>query len=203
MTYLYLIRHGDYILGPGTESYLDQGLSPTGINQAQRLRDRLSASGEIKADILISSTMLRAQQTAEIIAPALGLPIVMDAEFEEWRNEDGTLSPEEFNARIQNVPNHHKPFFRWVPNGENWMEFTLRSHSALHRVLSEHEGKTLVIVCHGGIIEASFLYFFELHAVNLRRAGVDVKHTAITHWHTSDEPDFWILERYNDCHHLY
>ena len=57
------------------------------MRQAERLRDRLAATGEIRADVLLSSTLLRASQTAELVAPALGLPpgtpLVLDNQLVE------------------------------------------------------------------------------------------------------------------------
>jgi len=65
VTQLYLIRHGQAFcnvenLIAGMES--DVGLTPVGVAQAERLRDRLSATGEIAADVLIASTLPRARQ---------------------------------------------------------------------------------------------------------------------------------------------
>src|SRR5581483_10851183 len=107
MTHLYLIRHGDYIEALENGSYQDLGLSPEGIKQIECLRDRLVSTGKIKADILITSPMRRAKASAEILAPALGIPIVFEKDFEEWVCDDGTLSPEEFFALWNQVPEGH------------------------------------------------------------------------------------------------
>ncbi len=162
------------------------------------------ATNEIKTDVLISSTMLHARKTTAIIAPVLGMPIMFDEEVEEWRNQDGTISHEEFNERFKAIPWEQKPFFRWVAGCENLMEFSLRIRTALHRIIHEHEGKTIVIVCHNGIVEVSFVFFFGLSAEQLRQAKVNVDHTAITHWYKTTPEGFpvWVLERYNDKRHL-
>jgi probable phosphoglycerate mutase len=76
MTHLYLIRHGDYAVGLEGGRYGDQGLTPLGVRQAERLRVRLATTGEIKADALIASPLLRARQTAEVLASTLGLPVL-------------------------------------------------------------------------------------------------------------------------------
>ena len=60
MTHLYLIRHGE-ALGAVKRIIGNTPLSPFGITQAERLRDRLAATGEIAADVLISSTLVRAR----------------------------------------------------------------------------------------------------------------------------------------------
>ncbi|HLH63561.1 MAG TPA: histidine phosphatase family protein [Ktedonobacteraceae bacterium] len=86
MTHLYLIRHGQADgLQPGIIGSItpDSGLSRLGITQAERLRDRLATTGEIQADVLISSPLKRARETADIIAPALDLPVLVDDEVQE------------------------------------------------------------------------------------------------------------------------
>src|SRR5690349_3750734 len=101
LTHLYLIRHADYIydLVDGKYPKQNQGLSQDGVREAERLRDRLARTGEIKPDVFISSAERGAIETAEILQPALGQPINPDRDFEEWRSEDGTLSDEEFMDR--------------------------------------------------------------------------------------------------------
>ena len=132
MTHLYLIRHGDFAVGLEDGRYRDQGLTPLGVRQAERLRDRLATTGEIQADALIASPLPRARQTAELLAPALGLPVVLDAEVEEWRNEDGSLSNEAFMERVMATKSEQMPFARWVPGCENWLEFCIRVSDALN-----------------------------------------------------------------------
>src|SRR5438105_1447310 len=126
MTHLYLIRHGQAV--SAVENTVgNTELSPLGIKQAQRLRDRLAATGEIAADVLIASTLLRAKQTAEILAPALGLPIMFDDEVQEWR--DGVpadlrkISVEEYKERYNSVPFDQKPFIQVLPSSETWVQF--------------------------------------------------------------------------------
>jgi broad specificity phosphatase PhoE len=103
MTHLYLIRHAQADgLQPGVvgSSTPDSGLSPLGIIQTERLRERLAATGEIRADVLISSPLQRARQTAERIAPALGLPVLLDDGVQELNlGACEGLTPEEIGER--------------------------------------------------------------------------------------------------------
>src|SRR5581483_2761461 len=104
MTHLYLIRRGDATT-TSPNPLEDPRLTRLGVAQAERLRDRLAGTGEMKADVLISSTMLRARQTAEIIAPALALPILYDDEVQEWRfPEDESLNVDEYIEQFKHVP---------------------------------------------------------------------------------------------------
>jgi 2,3-bisphosphoglycerate-dependent phosphoglycerate mutase len=202
LTHIYPVRHGDYIEDMENGSYQDLGLSPEGIRQTERLRDRLARTGEIKADVLITSPMRRAKASAEILAPALGTPIVFDKDFEEWMCDDGTLPPEHFSALWNQVPEAQKPFFRFMAGYETGLEFSGRVQSALNRLLQEDAGKTIVLVTHGGVIAASFHYFFGLSGAVPARVSLSAKHTSITHWYQSPHGQRWELERYNDAHHL-
>lgn len=203
MTHLYLIRHGDSIEGLLEDGkYGDLGLSPEGVQQAERLRDRLAKTGEIKPDIFIASTMRRAHETATIIAPALEQPILLDADFEEWRGDDGSLSPDEFMARWKAVPKPQKAYYRWHPDYENRIEFTLRVNLTLNRVLQEHAGKTILAVTHGAFIQTSFPFFFGYGEASLERAAPEIRRTSITHWYRQEGMEAWLLERSNDYHHL-
>jgi len=208
MTHLYLIRHGQAKIAI-EEALVDSGLTALGIKQAERLRDRLAATGEIAADVLIASTMPRAKQTAEILAPAFDLPLVFDDEVQEWREgkaEDlEKISVEEFKAKSDAVPLEQKPFFRAVPSSESWTQFMLRAATALQRITSEHEGKTIVIICHAGIVDCSMIFFFGMSSLQFPKAYFDTHNTSITHWHRRTDgnlPPGWVLEDYNDAMHL-
>ena len=204
MTQLYLIRHADYIydLVDGQYPRRNQGLSEVGRQEAERLRARLAATGEIKPDVFISSAERGAHETAQVIAPALGQPIVLDPDFEEWRSEDGSLSDEEFMRRWQAVPRPQKAYYRWVESSENRAEFVLRVHQALNRVTQAHAGQTIAVLTHGAFIQVAFSYFFGYGEASLDRARPETRRTSITHWYLPTGDDRWVLERSNDCHHL-
>lgn len=202
MTHLYLIRHAENIDGLIDGKMGDLGLSPEGISQAERLRDRLTRTGEIKPDVFISSPERRAKETADIIAPAFGLEVIHDRDFEEWRSDDGSIEEGEFMRRWSEVPKTHKAYFRWVKGFESRAEFGLRVHMTLHRVIMQHAGKTLVIVSHGAFLQMSFGYFFGYGEAVMDRAMPEIRRTSITHWYQNEGQDRWNLERSNDCHHL-
>lgn len=205
MTDLYLIRHGE--MSPVKGFIRDDGLSPLGRLQAERLRDRLAATGEIKADVLITSTFPRALQTAEIIAPALDLVPIPDDDLQELRpGEAYGLSIEEFREKYQEVSFEENPFRALAPGAENWAQFMLRVGTALDRITREHTGKTIVLVCHGGIIDGSFLYFFRLSSLTVPPVYMYTRNASITHWQQNISEQrgvYWRLVKYNDVFHLY
>ncbi len=209
-TTLYLIRHGEAYCnvnpgGPVAGIKGDLGLTDLGRRQAERLRDRL-ASGEFAAEALIASTLPRAQQTAQIIAPALDLPISFDDEVQEMRvgEADGMLWTEMLAK--YGVPNYRQdPYRQLSPGGENWGQFVLRVGTALDCIAREHEGQTVVVVTHGGFIDASFLVLFGLGTLVQPSFELYTHNTAITHWerHSHDDgASRWRLVRYNDDFHV-
>ncbi len=208
MTHLYLIRHGEAVVNVkpiigGIRG--DAGLTDHGKLQAERLRDRLAATHEIAADVLIGSTLLRARQTAEIIAPALGLPITWDDEVQELRvGEADGMTLSEAWAQFGVPDFHNYPLRPISPGGENWGQFMLRVASAITRITHEHAGKTIVLVCHGGVIDGTFLYFTGANTLALPPIEFHTQNTSITHWHwhTVDRVPRWRLMMYNDITHL-
>ncbi|WP_269822469.1 histidine phosphatase family protein [Dictyobacter vulcani] len=202
---MYFIRHGEAM--SAVDGFVgDGGLSPLGILQAQRLRDRLAATKEIAADILIASTFPRALQTAQIIAPALGLPLQLDDEIQELRPGEAEGLPIEIFWERFGKPNYETmPFRPIAPAGESWAQFMLRVRTALDRIVRVHEGKTIVLVCHGGVIDGSFHSFFHMDEWELPPTRFSTRNTAITHWKKESEGNTrerWQLIKHNDGFHL-
>jgi probable phosphoglycerate mutase len=203
-TRVVLIRHGEsnvtvsrVIGGPRTCS----GLSDLGRLQSARLADRLAATGEITADVLYSSGYPRAVETAEIIASVLRCDVTVDTGFGEHDpgpDCDG-MSFLQFVERF-GAPNwEHDPYGVTFPGGESVAEFDVRVGATLSRAIQRHSGRTVVVVCHGGVIDRVFRSLmrhtptgaFELHASN----------TSLTEFmHIG--PGRWRLIRYNDAAHL-
>jgi 2,3-bisphosphoglycerate-dependent phosphoglycerate mutase len=206
MTNLYLIRHGEAM--SAIHGYIgDGGLSPLGVVQAERLRDRLAATREIAADVLIASTFARARQTAQIIAPALALPLILDESIQEMRPGAAEgMTGKALQEQFGEVDFEHDPYRPIAPGAESWGQFMFRVGSALDRIVREYEGKTIVLVCHGGVIDGAFLFFFRMSAWTPGPAHFYTRNTSITHWQRlsgRDDERRWHLTRYNDAFHLH
>ena len=203
MTQIYLIRHGAYTFRE--QSPYDYGLSPEGVTQAERLRDRL-ARENLAIDVLVSSPQPRALQTAEIIAPALNnLPIQIEPDFEEWRNlGEAALTQEEMVKQYLALPSDQRAFILPGPGLETWAQIGIRICTALNRLAQEYTYKNIVIVAHGGTIEASFAYCYGISpfAAAPFMMMLDPQKTSITHWRKIHAVNLWRLECYNDASHL-
>jgi probable phosphoglycerate mutase len=205
-TNLYIIRHGEAVCNvEGIVGGIEgcQGLTERGHAQAQKLGQRL-ASGEIAADVLFASTFRRARETAKAVSEGLRLPIQWDDEFQEVRPGDAdTLTYAEVRERFK-VDTADRVYTPWAPNSESWAAFNARVGLALTRVTDAHAGKTIVVVAHGGIVEASFFYFMGLPLRSGAHVGFGTRHTSITHWRLDPEAksERWLLMRFNDAAHL-
>jgi broad specificity phosphatase PhoE len=68
------------------------------------------------------------------------------------------------------------------------------------RLVADHDGRTVVIATHGGLINASLEVWLGLPPA-ARRAALTPTNASITEW--SSRPDGrWQLDRYNDTAHL-
>ena len=204
-TTLVFIRHGEsnvtvsrIIGGFRTCS----GLSPLGRSQAEQLSQRLRDTGEIAADVLIASNFERALETARIIAAGLGdLPVEVDASFGE-HDPGPDIDGMTFMAYVERfgTPDWSgDPHVDIFPGGETTAQFHLRVGAALSRIAREHLGKTVVIVCHGGVIDMTFRHL--LHAPVTGMFDLNTMNTSLTQFRSSPSGR-WQLVRYNDAAHL-
>src|SRR4051812_20018707 len=152
---LILVRHGDAyagfqgVIGGPTGC---AGLTPLGRLQAGALRDYLAESGRVRADVLVSSIIPRAIETAEIIAPGLGIE-TFDRRCDLCEVHTGQadgLEWSEWSARHGSFDMESEPDRVFAPEGESWNSFHQRVRQMLERVAGEHEGQTVVAVGPGG-----------------------------------------------------
>ena len=204
MTLLYLIRHGENIDGQidGSGPSIDLGLSERGRRQVERLSSRLATGSAIKPSVLLASTERRAAETAQLLAPAVGLEVSLSRELEEWRSDDGNISPEEFMAAWRALKERERAHHRFQPQSESQAEFFARVGAKLHAVTKDFEGGSVAIVTHGGFIQAAFRHFFGFGDASFRRAYPAANYTSITHWRAEPGSDRWVLEYSNDAQHL-
>ena len=147
-----LLRHGE---SEGNQSGVIQGqsdypLTQTGVAQAEFLAACWKSEG-VQFDRIITSPLLRASQTAGIIAKHLDIPVENDPDWME-RNF-GNLQGKNFLEVSQRNP--PVDFFHlYEPiggDGESQMDLFSRASRALQNILRHPVGSYLV-VSHGGIL---------------------------------------------------
>lgn len=210
MSRLVLIRHGE------SQVFVDRlvgglltcnGLSDLGRRQAGALRDRLARTAELApVDALFASTMPRARETAEIIAPALGsLAVAQDEGLcERHPGEADGMSWDAAFEKYGFDDVGDDPSVALSPGGETWTEFHERVGSTVRRLASEHDGRTVVIACHGGVIDAALRELLGLPMIGVFELSTE--NTSVTELVAVPARDGraarWRLLRYNDAGHL-
>jgi probable phosphoglycerate mutase len=208
-TVITLIRHGESYanINQIVESYSCQGLTEKGIAQAHALATHIQNEG-MQFDAYYASTLKRAQMTAEILAPAIGLPIQWEDDLHELRV--GEVDGMSYHEVSQRYPTFDRAIIdvhtKVAPGGESWNEFAVRCASVLNAIAAANTGKHVAVVCHGGVIECSFLWALDLNAGVRRRVSFPARNTAMTVWQervsSYDGRVEWQLVKHNDTVHL-
>lgn len=149
-TVIGLLRHGqtNWNIDFRLQGVTDIPLNETGIEQARiagEVLARAATTGEAW-DLILSSPLSRARDTAEMVGKAIGVPGVSieDLLLERSFGEAEGLSHEEWKAKY-NDTNH-------VPGGETLEQLEARAWVLLERLLDHHEGKRVLTVSHGALI---------------------------------------------------
>lgn len=156
---LWLVRHGRawgnkrHILN-GSRN--DVPLTSHGREQARELAKKWKT----KPDIILTSPMSRARNTAKHLARKFGLPLVIVPETTE--QDCGKWSGKNM---LRLVETHPKNFFKktngrishyliTVPGGENWEGVRKRAKRFLSTIKDHYGGKKVVVFAHGVFIIA-------------------------------------------------
>ena len=181
----------------------DTGLTAQGVAQAKRLRDRLARSQEFGCDVVLSSSLPRARQTAEIALGDLGAGLVLDDALQEL--QVGEADGMTFGDAIARwgVPDLlGRPDEVFCPGAESFNAFQRRVRAALSRIAAAHAGRAVMAFTHGGVIDLSFAAFFDLPEARAGAVEFSTRHTSLTMWVRREPAGRWRLERYNDAAHL-
>jgi broad specificity phosphatase PhoE len=145
------LRHGESIGNAESrwQGQADYALTEKGRAQSQALAKRWKSEG-VTFDLIIASPLVRAKETATIIASALDAELELDSLLMERHIGDiAGLTAEEVRNRRQ--PPYVTPYDSIGGEGEGDWALFLRAGQALHRLLRRAPGNYL-IVSHGGLL---------------------------------------------------
>jgi len=149
VTTLLLVRHGE------TDWNRDgrwQGHSDTPLNEAGREQARRLAAEVREVDVVYSSDLVRARETAEIIASELGLDVQTDARLRErgfgaWEGRTSAEIETEFSDQHARWLAGEAP---GAADAEPFGDFGARVQAFVADVLDRHPDETVLVVAHGG-----------------------------------------------------
>ncbi len=196
-----LLRHGETALS--TERRFagrgDIPLTGAGLEQAAAAAARLAARGGI--DVIVTSPLRRARQTAEAVARATGAPLQADdglaeTDFGRWEG----LTFAEASARWPDAVT------AWLasadvapPGGESFAAVGRRVNAAVDRLLAAHRYRTLLLVSHVTPIKTVLRHALDAGPSVLFRLHLDLASVSIADFY----PDtLAAVHLVNDTSHL-
>ncbi len=199
-TYLLAIRHGEteWNSEGRFQGHLNSALNPEGLTQAGALGARLARNS---FDLLISSDLGRALQTASAIAMRTGHEIMVEPRLRE-RNMGifQGLTPAEVQSRYPDEYIRFKsndPEYA-IPGGESMRQLFERCVACFADLAERHAGMTLAAVTHGGVL--AMLY---RHATAMPLAAprdFPLHNTGVNRFRR--RMDAWELQHWGDIAHL-
>jgi broad specificity phosphatase PhoE len=153
------------------------GHNPIELDEAGRAQVELAvpAARAIKPDLIISSPLPRAKQSAEIIANGIGgMSVAIEPDLEEvrygrWEGmvfEDLIDDPEYVRYR-------EHPLTWPTPGGETIAQVQERGVRAVKRAIEANPGQRILFVSHGDIIRTVLSFFVGSELAHFRRIRVD------------------------------
>jgi broad specificity phosphatase PhoE len=149
VTTILLVRHGetDWNRDRRVQGHSDTPLNETGRAQARALAEELAQTG---LDAVYSSDLLRAYETARIVAESKGLDVTAIRELRErhfgtWEG----MTDDEIFSRFPEA--RHGPW----GDAETKDEMAERVLDGLGRIAALHDGGRVLVVTHGGPVRAA------------------------------------------------
>ena len=178
---LHLVRHGEStwnlagrIQGQSPEA---GGLTSAGRAQA-RLTADLLADRSTRPAAIVASDLIRARETAEIIAARLSLPLEFDPELRE--QQLGVLEGQRLDSPFADDPTAQHTVdrlwrepFRRPDGGESIADMYDRVHRAFRRHAESRPGVEIVLVTHGGPVRMASAPQPPALGIPVPRGGVD------------------------------
>jgi len=165
---------------------LDVPLTERGREQCARAAELIARFG---IDRIVTSPLVRARESADIIARALGLGITEDSNLEEvrfgrWEGKtyDEIASDPEYRAFASD------PVGNRTPGGESIVDVQRRGLAGFDRA---KPGERVLFVSHGDIIRSSVCDFLAIPVAEFRRVRIDnCGISAVTHGSRRPEVKF-------------
>jgi len=198
ITRLILVRHGES--AGNSEGILcgwhDSSLTEKGIAQADRVALALK---EVDINVIISSDLQRAKQTALIISKQLGLDVCFDVRFRE--RSCGIFD----GRKIDDLKNHEswESFLNdsnfTLEGGESVVNFSKRISESCEMIMNVYEGENILLGSHGGALWTMVPYVLGVPVASYGGL-IGMDNCSISVFSKHDEN--WVLQTLNSTQHL-
>jgi len=180
-TVLGMFRHGqtEWNINLRLQGTADTHLNQSGIDQVE-----MAAAVIGEWDLLLTSPLSRARQSAEIISKAIGLePVVSERLLERSFGIGEGMTYEQWHQRYSKLDQ--------IPGAESEFSVFRRSQKLLDEIQTEHSGKRVLVVTHGALIR------FVLNLVTDNEFPPKGERLMNASLHTFRFSDSWKLDRWS------
>lgn len=150
-----LLRHGRSRADDENvhEGRYDSPLTEVGKAQVHKRAEDFLQRG-FQFDTIITSSLIRANETAQIIGSALGVAVETDPDWME--SDNGPLAGLPFDVAEERYPEpgFSTPYTPMAGSGESRWDVTIRAARAVQNLVQRGPGSYLV-VAHGGILNSA------------------------------------------------
>jgi uncharacterized phosphatase len=188
LTTICLIRHGetDWNALGKLQGRTDIPLNPTGIRQAEECREFFKTS---KWDVMITSPLKRAKQTAEIINEGINIPFVEMGDFAE--RSFGGAEGMTLDEILAVYPD------KKYPNQEDKDALNKRIMTGLQKINHSYPEARVLLVAHGAVINSILTH---LSNGEIGSGKTKLLNACISNIHFHQEQ--WNIVEYNQVSHL-
>lgn len=181
---LVLVRHADVEDSSRGRCYgtLDVGLSEAGRTQAATLARVLSTE---PLDAVVSSPRVRALETATAIAAPHRIDVQIESRLSEL--DFGELEGRTYDEIASSMPELYaawmtRPTEVRFPGGESYADVRARALAVVSTIRDVHDGETVAVVTHGGIVRAVLSEVLGIPAERIFRIAVAPASTSVVEW---------------------
>lgn len=197
-----LVRHGetDWNAERRLQGHTDIDLNQHGAAQAGQMAKALRKIN-LQFDVLYTSDLLRAANTAKAIEDAFGVDSIAERALRERHlgalqglttSDAPNLEPELWAIHLRRDLEHD------MRGGESIKQFAQRIHGALEKIRLQHLGKTILLVSHGGALD--MMYRLASNQALEAEKAVAVPNASLN-W-ISHDGSSWMVDRWADTSHL-
>ena len=197
-----LVRHGetDWNVERRLQGHTDIDLNQQGMAQAEQMAKALKAIN-LKFDVLYTSDLLRAANTAKAVEETFGVNAIPDEALRERHlgalqglttADASALKPTLWEIHLSRNLDHS------LEGGESILEFSHRIHGVLEKIRLQHLGKTILLVSHGGTLD--MIYRLASNQALEAERAVNVPNASLN-W-ISHDGSSWSVDNWADTSHL-
>lgn len=197
-----LVRHGetDWNVERRLQGHTDIPLNQHGITQATQMAKALKAI-HLQFDVLYSSDLQRAANTARAVEKIFSVKAIVDQALRERHlgalqgltiDQAPNLKPDLWSIHLARNVDHT------LEGGESIKQFANRIHTALENIRTQHAGKTILLVSHGGTLD--MMYRLASNQSLESEKAVAVPNASLS-W-ISHNGCSWQIDKWADTSHL-